>query len=309
MSAIKQDLSGPRLSSLVMGCPRQTFYQAAGAPKRDVTYQESRWFARGHAISNAVRDEIIEELREDGQRPVRELAIPWPHEKPIGVGHADVWIARDKRIVEITSTAGGKLLAHKARQAAAYALNHAKAEEAYVCAVDPSAFDPKWYPVDWEALAPEIKDLQAEAAYSIEHDVEPVRRCKRPSDAQKYHCPYADHCFADWEGEIEDVSLDLDLRRLIVDLADAESEVSTGRRELKLAEGERNLLRDEVRQRIPAGEPLIVGDYKVKRSVSESQTFSLRAYLDAGHSITELMDPFVSTSSRESWQVREARNG
>jgi len=303
-TATRPILTGPRASTLSRGCPRQAYYEATDAPRRPHTAQEERWFRRGHAVSNAIRDELVAELRADGHAPRREVEIPWPAKDPIGVGHADLVIPRDHRIVEITSTAGADLDAHKARQAAFYALEHPRAEEAMVISVDPSTFEDRAYPINPAAYEAEIRDLQQQLISGLRTGEAPARACETPLEAQCYFCPFAEHCFDGWEWPVRDVSMDPEVIDLVDLLGYHDQEVSEARSQLRRAEAERDAVRDRLRPRLPVSEEMVIGEYRYKRSSWEQESFSLADCRKAGFTLPEDLQPFVSRSPRERWTLR-----
>jgi hypothetical protein len=304
-TATRPTLTGPRASTLSRGCARQAYYEAIDAPRRPHTAQEERWFRRGHAVSNALRNEIVDELRADHQAPRRELEIPWPAKDPIGVGHADLYVPRDHRIVEITSTAGADLDAHKARQAAFYALEHPRAEEAMVISVDPSTFEDRAYPINPEAYEAEIRNLQQQLISGLRTGEPPARACQTPLDAIGYLCPFASTCFGDdWEWPVLDQALDPEVIDQVAELAGWDAIVRDERAQLKASEAGRAVTREWLAPRLPVDEEILVGDHRVKRTVSEVERFSLADCRKAGFELPEQLEAFVSKSVVERWYVK-----
>ncbi len=300
VAAQRPDLSGPRWSSAVI-CPRRATYEGLGAEREPVSPQVERWRRRGHAIGDAIRSEIIHELRVQGRRPRDEEEIPWPRKDPIGVGHADLVVPHERHVIEVTSTKDADLEYRKALQAAGYAVNKGWSG-ATVISVDPQSYTERVYPVDVEALAPQVYEIEQTIVSALRTGELPDRVCATPGDGPAQLCPFASACFAGWERPPLDLLIGFDEQ--VEELADLEDEVGVARRELRVLEERRDEKRAALRPYVEAGEALLAGAIRVKRSVSVVERFSLAKARAAGHSLPAELEAFVSSSETDRWTVR-----
>lgn len=312
--AVAQDLTGPRWSSAVM-CPRKAVYEAQDAPRRDWTEQELRRFRRGQVWEEAVVRDVVDEFRAQGRRPRRQETVAWPAAHPVGTGHIDCFIPSENAVIEVVSNAGGQLPEYKALQAAGYALNHPRADKAFVLSVDTHTGDDPTYPIDLSSLEPRIRAIEDQVVTGVQSGTPPERVCRTPADGPAQFCPFVDHCFADWEWppleELLTDAAELDA------LADAEDLVGDRRAQLKKAEAARDELRDRLRPvlRLEEYEDPKTGETKqaaegmaggvsVRRSVFSKTTFSLADAHKCGVNLPKRFDPFVKKSDQERWTVK-----
>lgn len=299
--------TGARWSSAVV-CPRRAVYDHFGAPQTEPSDQVKRWRRRGKAVEQAIRGEIISDLRAQNRRPRREEVVPWPASDPLGEGHLDCYVPHTREAIEIKSRAGASLDASAALQVAGYCLNHPNAETAQVVSVDPSSFDEVWYPINVEALIPHIRELEQTVVAACGGGDLPDRVCRHPGEAEGRFCPYAPTCFEGWERPTPDVLL---LDAEAVRLADATDETSRLEREAKAAKERRDALRAELRPHLAAGAELETPSIaKLKRTeIAGRQTLSLTDMASAGYSLPAELEPFKSVGKpSERWTVtrREA---
>jgi hypothetical protein len=189
----------------------------------------------------------------------------------------------------------------KALQVAGYALNDA-CDAALVVSVDPSTGDRRDYPIDLGGLEPTVRRIEGIVVEGIRSGDLPCRTCKHPNDGPAQWCPYVAPCFADWERPLIDevIGADENARRL----ADATDEVGRLRAELHRAEELRDVLRDELRPFVPAGETVAAGMVDVRRSVSTLRSLSLGQAEKAGHKLPPVFEEFVSVSESERWTIK-----
>lgn len=86
----------------------------------------------------------------------------------------------------------------------------------------------------------------------------------------------------------------------------AEQRVERAKSQLKLAEGDRQKLRERYRERLPLGEEIEVAGIRVKFSIAKTGAqFSIAKYREAGHELTAAMREFYSQpGTREAWLVQ-----
>lgn len=91
-------------------------------------------------------------------------------------------------------------------------------------------------------------------------------------------------------------------------LAAAELAVKQAQDRLDERKKERAEVRERYRDRVPADVELEIAGYKIKRFMKATgDRFSLRRYLDAGHSITLAMREAITSDEYEVWDVKETR--
>ena len=307
-------LTGPRWSSAVM-CPRKAVYEAQNAPRRDPTPTELRRFRRGQVWEEAVVQDVVAELKEQGRRPRRQETVQWPIADPVGTGHMDCYIPSEKTVLEVVSNAGGTLPAYKALQVAGYALNHPNAEKAYVLSVDTHTGDDPAYPIDLDALEPRIRDIEEQVVSGIRSGEPPCRVCRTPADGPAQMCAFVEHCFQGWEwpplAELLTKASEMEA------LADAEDLVSERRKALARASEARDALRETLRPLIPVeetvdqktGRPKKVAEgeaagVRIRRSIFSKTTLSLADAQKCGVSVPDVLEPFVKTHEEERWTVK-----
>ncbi|MGH3444845.1 MAG: hypothetical protein ACRDPB_05685, partial [Nocardioidaceae bacterium] len=239
---------------------------------------------------------------DQGRRPRREETIAWPVEKPIGVGHADLFVPSEHLIVEVVSNAGGSLPEEKVTQAALYTLNHRNADHAVVLSVDTHTGDEHIYPIDLSGVEPRVRAIEEQVVHGCATGELPDRVCRTPFDGPAQFCPFVETCFEGWEfPPLEELLAD---SAELEQLADTEDLVSDARKAMKDAEEKRDVLRDRLRPLVPANVEAVAGQIQVKRSEFSKTSFSLADARKAGHTVPAELAPFVKTSSQERWTVR-----
>lgn len=89
-------------------------------------------------------------------------------------------------------------------------------------------------------------------------------------------------------------------------IIDAEARCTDAKRELEAAKLHRKEIRERYADRLPLGEWVKAAGYWLKRSTKKTGSrFALGEYLK-GHKLTKAMEPFVSNSEYEDWQVKKA---
>lgn len=303
-------LTGARWSSAVV-CPRRAVYEHQGAPRADWSAETLSMFRRGRFIGRAIAEDMDESLREQG-RPVgeHEREVKWPAEDPFATGHADYYIPDERTIVEVVSTADCALPAHKAVQAAGYALNDADADAGMVLSIDPSTYMERTYPLDLEGLREEVERVEWLVTGGVRTSHLPRRamvdggEVESPSQRPCFGCPYMEHC---WKGhEPYPVgSLPETLHEAVVELADLEDQISRFKKVPHLEE-RRQVIRDRLRgQMIPGAKYRGAGIQVQFTPVAPSRRFSLSAFEKAGHEMSGPAVEFVTESGGfDKWTVR-----
>lgn len=295
-------LTGARASSAAI-CPRRAVYEHHDAPREESTEQMKGWFRRGHAWARVVREAIVEGLHEEGRRPRIEEVIPWPARDPIGEGHADLYIPHEQRIIEVVSNAGATLPSHKPLQAGLYIRNHPRATCGDVLAVDTHTGEERIYPVEMAGLAEELDKIESQVLAGIRDGEIPPRVGDAPWSGPCAMCAFSRHCWDGWERPDPEALPEFaaDLARL-ADLEDAIAAMKAGESIM----AEREEVRARLRGHIVAGHEYESGGIRVKRTeVAGSETFSLKAMRDAGHTLPEDLAPFVNRGrGSERWTVK-----
>ena len=304
------ELTGPRLSGLMMGCARRTYYEAIGAEAEPHDARTLRIFRRGHAVEAAIVKELADELKADGRRLQRQVNIPWPRSEPVGTGHADVFIPREKLIVEITSTAGGALAKRKAMQSAAYAYQHGRAQAAAVLSIDPSTFEEHLYPINVDALVPEIDRLMGLFTDGLKAHEPPPRACVTPLDPLARMCPFARTvCFPDWQSPPPDELLATPaLRHAARMMKDRQDDIRLNEKDTAELAEKRDANRELLEPYMPRDEYVQVGDVDVKViEVQGRQSFDFAAAAAAGVDLSAV-EAFINRGDPHlRWYTREHR--
>lgn len=315
------DLHGARWSLVCFtGCARAGLYGHQDAPQDELTpdqrQRRDERFQLGHDLSDKHRARDVAVLEAEGWECVVEGHVEWPAANPIGVGHADLIIAREdddgmirSRVVEYTTAKGAVLGEHKALQCAGYAENTPSVEAATVVSIDPTNGHVEHYPLDLEGLTPRVREMQAAVVEAIEKG-EADRVCSFPGEGKKRGCPFAEHCFRDWTPPETDHLMPV-LDEKLLSLAEAEDAYAEAKAVYDDADEARKALREELRPYLPTGQDVVgavgadASAVKVKVSVSYRTTFSLSDATKAGHEIPERLQAFVKTSAPiEKWTIR-----
>lgn len=291
MSAV--ELVGVRPSSAAR-CPRMAAYQGLGyaAAPRDPTLDG--FAERGQQIE----DVVAARLRKEGRRYRRQVVVPFPARDPFAQGHIDFVLPAERTLLEVHSNLGARLEPHKALQLAIYACSRKRTAAAYVVAVDPSSLREHWYPIDFEAMRPQVDAIAEAIRRALDGHELPGRTCRYPGDEPGRWCAYREPCFAGWRWP-EPVEL------LLVE--DVVAELVAARADKRAAEQRE---RDAKAQLAPFVEPGVwheVGGYRLKRDQGQPRaSFSLSGYLAAGHEITDELAGFVNYSEPgDTWLAKE----
>lgn len=297
--------TGPRLSAAVR-CPRQAVYQALEAPAAEPTPEQQRMWRRGHALADVAKTDIVADLAVQGRAAVVEEEIPWPADNPVGVGHADLRVIDEGRIVEITTTQGCILTDHKALQATAYAHEHPDATAATVLVIDPVTGEEQAYPINVEALTPQWIAIREQVVAGVRDGVLPDRVCRHPNDGPAMFCPFAGrdgHCFRDWAPIVNHVQA----APVFQALADIEDQLATATPDrVDELKARRDEARAEVLAHVEAGVEAVAGGVSIRvTDVSEGEGFSLASMRKAGWELPSELEPFVtSRNGHQRWRVR-----
>jgi hypothetical protein len=301
--AERRQLDGARWSSAVI-CPRRAYYDHARTPLDEMPrgIEGARW--RGQVIGKAVAEEIVRHWRAQGRRPRVEEAVPWPAADPVGIGHADVYLPSEARMVEIKTMSGMELRHEAALQVSGYTLNHPRAEQATVLVVDPLSGGEREYPIRVEALRSEVEEIEAKVVSGIRGGGIPARVCRHPHDEPSLICPYVSTCFQEWTPPTLPAP----------QMAEAFRRLAEVERLMKYAKSESETLRedrDELRRNLaPFLEPgmdYVAGGIRVRRSMVEGhERLSLSEMRKAGYEVPAELEPFVrDIVSSERWYVTE----
>lgn len=299
-------LSGVRWSTAVR-CSRAAAYQALGVEALPYSPETERMFLRGTQLGRAMAESVAAGLEAQGRTALAEVECPWPREEPIGVGHADLHIPDESTVIEVYSTTDGSFPRMKALQGVGYALS-LEAQQVKVLAVHPSSYEERVYPVNVEALRPEVEAIMAEVVGAVRDGVIPERLNgapnAHPGQFQCQDCPFRRTCWEGWQpppaGRLP--GMDEDLRRL----AEVSDQLTRIKRATDL-EAERDAIRERIAPMMEAGQDYIEGGVKVRRTqVAGRRSLSLSAMEAAGYSLPPEIAEFVTEGKPfDKWTVKE----
>lgn len=299
-------LTGARWSSAVL-CARQAVYQGRGADGAPPHPSQERVWRRGRFIGEAIAKDVAAVYADAGLEVIAEPEIPWPAKNPIGTGHADIYVPAEGEIIEVVSTRDAALPKHKALQLAGYVMNHPQATRGTVLSVDPSSYEERSYPIDVEALRPEVERIQDEVVEGMSPGGRwPDRAGAHPGDFPCFWCAFKEDC---WQGvdypdpnRIKEPDKVAALQRL----ADIEDRISIDGKGVEHLKDERDEIRKELEPWITPGQDTVAGGIKVKVTpVAGAERFDLSAAVKAGHRIPDHLLPFISRNKGYSrWTVR-----
>lgn len=307
MSRDQRVLTGARWSSAVV-CPRKAVYEHTDAPRGEFDDTTLRRFRRGHAWGKIVADDVVAALRADGQRPRTEEEVPWPAAAPIGIGHADIYLPRARRIVEVFSTDGTSYPAHKGLQAAGYCTNHPNAEDAVVLVVDRATGDERVYPIDVAELEPRVREIEEAVTNAIASGDPPPRAADHPHAFPCSECVFRDHCWDGWDAPplvvVDGADNDA------TELADIEDSIAATKQTLKDLEADRAAVRERLAPYLTPGVPAACGGVILRRTITAGRrSFAVGAYEAAGHRLDETAAAFVTDAApSERWSVKRMRS-
>lgn len=278
-------------------CARQAAYAALGAtPVTPEDPDLAGYRERGHQLE----DVVATRLKREGRRFRRQVAVPWPHDDPFAIGHADFWLTTERTVVEVHSNTGAKLYQHKALQAAMYAGAIPRARAAYVCAIDPSNLRERWWPIALDdAMRERIGAIAGSLRRALLGGELPDRACRHPDDEPGRYCPFRDTCFAGWTWPAPQDLLLVD--DIVESLVDARARKAAATADERAAiDALTPFVQPDVEHR--------VAGHKLRRTtVAGSDRFALKDYLAAGHPLTDDMAAFTThTDPTYRWNVREA---
>lgn len=303
-------LTGPRWSSAVQ-CSRMAAYQAIGVEGDPPSEETERRFSRGRRIGEAMANEIIATLAEQGREAVAEHEVPWPVGDPIGVGHVDVYVPAENYPIEVVSTEGCVLPPNKALQVAGYAKNLG-ADRAAVVSVDPKTGDERVYPINVEAFRDEVDRIEADVVRAAMITSLPPRfDGASPGAWPCRECPFLMGCMRDYTpppaGRLPGLEDD------VLRLADLERLIKQTPRGDHVAEyeAERETIRERLRGVMQPGLDYIENGVRVRRTeVNGRRSFSFSAAEAAGYALPADLMPFVTEGKpSERWLVREIGGG
>lgn len=306
MSATRT-LTGARWSSAVR-CPVKAQHEALGTPRDE---NQPPWmdnaFARGFHIGDAWA--MIRAARMPNAE--RELEVPWGPPEWEWRGHADLADMDERIIYEAFHSKTHEFRPEKALQAAGYAHSLGpdwRAALVTINATDVEAdggFATKAYPVNVDGLREQVVEIQARVVTAVAlGEWNPADRISdTPKHPECAACPFMSVCHAGWTPpapeDIVGLETSFDALRIVQsDLHHAEAKVA----ELKRMRDE---YRDEVREYLPVGVPVVSGGTLIKRSeVAGRVSVKLGDFTKAGFSVPEDLRPFVSEGKpSERWKV------
>lgn len=299
-------LTGPRWSSAVQ-CARRAVYEGVGAPREEATEEQEGYFRRGRLLGLVRAQELDEQLVAAGRpKGQAEREIPWPPDDPVGVGHADYYIPDELELIEVTSTEGCELPAHKVLQLAGYIIFDRLATNGRVLSIDPASLAERAYRIDPETFRDEVERIASQVVAGIRDGVLPDRPAHVESPTQRpcFGCPFLRECWKHWEphpvGTLP-ASVHDDLRRL------AELEDDCARyKNVPHLEAEREEIRDKLAGMMAEGGVYRGGGISVKwTGVEGRRTFRLADYEKAGHRLPDVAEGFINNGKgHRRWTVR-----
>lgn len=242
---------------------------------------------------------------------IREKAIPWPNDLPVGELHQDAFVIPEAMPYEIKSHANGSIMDSDFLQLKGEIHYDTDVTEKVGALV---VIDRN---LKWEALPvfvtdEDIVEIEARAAAVIHAGKTgelPDRVCEKPADARGHLCPFADTCFAGWQ-KPDPKHLDGDVALLAIELMHAQAKESAARKIVDEAETERKAIGERLAEwDLVPGLEYVGSGVKVKRThVDATEKLSLKKVREAGAWTPEIsaqLGPFVKPSgAHDRWSVK-----
>ncbi len=198
-------LRGRTRWSMAARCPRMAYYGLIGVEDDELSPAEARLqrrlFRRGRRIGDEVMDDFSEKYGEENI--VREHASVWPDDGlPLGELHADGFVIPEKMAVEVkSSTSPASIVDSAITQLAGQIRWNPDAEIGCLAIADPTGMkETALLPILLtDELTERVESIAAQVVEASRTGEPPTRVCGKPSDARGKMCPFAGHCFKDWE--------------------------------------------------------------------------------------------------------------
>jgi hypothetical protein len=307
--------TGYRWSS-VRSCARKAVYERTGAPQRDRSRTEEGYLWRGKQLGRDFAIILAHEERKRGNRYRIKVASglvgDWPRrwvtsdleragfvvEEPVrwpfGVLHPDIRHLETDTLIEVLSSthADDAQVSSKMLQLVGQ-MHYSDATAGMVVVVNPAnPLDYDQYPIVRSSRAYQelVEEVEARVnAIAAWHDGGPLpaRVCRKPGDARRYYCRFADHCFAGVEPpEPDQVFESAAAVAAANELYRAKQEEHAAKEAYDQALGRRRQAEQEIAELVDdAGNPQLsrVGPLEIRRIVvSDRHTFKLAKARTAG---------------------------
>lgn len=309
MAIDTRNLSGARASSAVR-CIARAEHEALGTigdPEAQAWLQKH--FKRGVNVGKAWASGMV--ASEDHNDFELEAEIPWG----LGwTGHADLLDHRNHVVWEAYHAAGGAFREEKALQAAFYADEKGPDWKAFLAVIDTTdvsdeeGFAVQPYEINVDGLRERVRGIKARVVAAVEAGAVNMddRVGDSPHHAECRSCPFSAVCHAGYVAPIpEDI---LGLESTFEELRITESDLHHSEAKTRLIKERRDGLRDQVREYLPAGQPVACGGTIIRRTeVAGRVTFKISDARKAGFQLPDELVPFVSEGKpSERWKVDPA---
>lgn len=307
--AVDTRLKGRTRWSLAARCPRMAGYAILGeepAPEDDDTLLlfergklDERWFIENILDPRFGRDNVI-----------RQKAILWPADAPVGELHTDAFVVTEGMPWEIKSHADGEPAEFDFVQLAGQIhFDPDATKDAGVLAVIDRNLKREFLPVVLtDSLVGQVEQIAADVATCARTGELPGRVCEKPADGRARMCPFVGTCFADWTPP-DPLNLDGDIAVLAIDVMHAQALKRTLTKQADEADAEyKQLAARLIEHELEADREYVGPGVTVKRTAfPDSERFAIGKARKAGiwtDAHDEVFAPFVSFSGAHSrWKI------
>lgn len=293
--------------SLAAKCPLAAALGGLGVEPAEPDERTKRIWHRGRLFGWMVAEQFA--AKHGAKNVIREKAVPWP----AGVLHSDVFVKTERLAVEVkSSTAPSSLLESAFMQLAGECHFDADADQGMLVLIDPVDLDERFLPFvltpEW-AEKVETRAAEVVRALVTRGDDMPGCSCATPGACRFSGCPFTTEAWADWTpptaeqlghtpGILTSLS-DLDTVKV------ARSSLSAQDKELKQRQDDIQAVLVELG--VEPGRDYLFNGYRVKRTLSDSERFSLSTARQSGVWTPEDDDrlgAFINSGSSERWTVK-----
>lgn len=306
MAATKPRLEARSRWSHACKCARMASYALLGVDPAEPSERSQGLMRRGRMLGAERYERYVLKYGEENVIP--EQPIAWP----AGILHPDIYVAPEKLIVEVKSSASPAALIEDAIvQCAGQVYWHPEAQQGLVEVISPIDLQvveeiPVVLTDEWRERLEQIAADVVRAGATNGREL-PDRVCRRPSDGIGRFCPFIETCFEGWEPpSMQELKADEQLIARVARLHELKRRRKALAADDKPLEAEQKEIQAELDEELPttvAGVALLIGGYAVKPSHRSRESFSLkkaRASVPAA-----ILDPFTSVTSYSVYDVEK----